>query len=128
MQKANIKKIRLSPDFLLDWLSIDSTYNSLRWLYRSAKIAEQKNPFEYIFPPPTKVGRNNYLYTVRVYFKLQRVCIQNTYCLFNSLKLFLLQIFLAVSFFWKNLLNFDLYSLYWKFKLSCSSKQNKISV
>ena len=49
MQKANIKKIRLSPDSLLDWLSIDTTYNSLRGLYRSAKIAEQKKTHLSIF-------------------------------------------------------------------------------
>ena len=41
----------------------DTSLNSLRWKYQSAKIALTKNPFEYIVPPSTngveKLGNNN---------------------------------------------------------------------
>ena len=58
------KKIFLIPYSTLDGLSNDTTHNSLRWLYRSAKIDWTKKAiwaFEYIVPSPTKGDRNYYV-------------------------------------------------------------------
>ena len=53
LSKTKIKKIFLIPHSTLDKLSNDTNLNSLRWIYRSAKIDwTKKNPVEYIVPPP----------------------------------------------------------------------------
>ena len=40
-----------------------SSLNSFSWIYQidGPKLTEQKKPFEYVVPPPTKVGRNKYV-------------------------------------------------------------------
>ena len=59
-KKRKLKKIFLIPYSTRDELSNDTSLNSLRWIYRSAKIHEtKKNPFEYIVPPSSERGRNN---------------------------------------------------------------------
>ena len=53
--KNQNKKIFLVPYSTLDELSTDTSLNSLRWIYRSAKIDwTKKNPVEYIVPPPSR--------------------------------------------------------------------------
>ena len=52
-----IEKIFLIPYFALDGLFNDTTHNSLRWIYRSAKIDWTKKPsWVYSSCLPTKVG------------------------------------------------------------------------
>ena len=58
--KNKNQKIFLIPYSTLDKLSNDTSLNSLRWIYRSAKIDwTKKNPVDYIVPPPLNRGRNN---------------------------------------------------------------------
>ena len=61
LSKTKIKKIFLIPYFTLNKLSNDTSLNSLRWIYRSAKIDwTKKNPiWVYSSSPPLKRGRNN---------------------------------------------------------------------
>ena len=58
--KNENQKIFLILYSTLEKLSNDTSLNSLRWIYRSAKINwTKKNPVQYIVPPPLKRGRNN---------------------------------------------------------------------
>ena len=58
--KTKIKKIFLIPYSTLDKLSNDTSLNSLRWIYRSAKIDwTKKSIWVYSSSPPLKRGRNN---------------------------------------------------------------------
>ena len=52
-----IKKIFITPWLKLDGLWNDTSFNALRWIYRSAKIDWTKKAFDYVVPPP-QVGWN----------------------------------------------------------------------
>ena len=78
----------LIPYSTLDKLSNDTSLNSLRWIYRSAKIDwTKKNPVEYIVPPPSrgfgtkmKLYRNFDAYVICNRFSLKYVILSNYSC------------------------------------------------
>ena len=61
-EKQKLKKIFLIPYSTMDKLSNYNSLNSLRWIYRSAKIDWTKNPFEYIVPSPSRGVGTIYLF------------------------------------------------------------------
>ena len=54
LQKTKFRKIFFIPFSAMDRLFNDTTQNSLRWIYRSAKIVWTKKTVEYIVPPPSR--------------------------------------------------------------------------
>ena len=62
-QKRKLNIIFWIPYSTLDGLSNDTSHNSLRLLYRSAKIVwTKKKRFDYIVPPPSRgVGTKNWV-------------------------------------------------------------------
>ena len=58
LSKTKIKKNFLIPYSTLDRLSNDTSLNSLRWIYRSAKIDWTKKPIWVYGSSPHKWGRN----------------------------------------------------------------------
>ena len=59
LSKTKIREIFLIPYSTLDKLSNDTSLNSLRWIYRSAKIDwTKKNPIWVYSSSPLKRGRN----------------------------------------------------------------------